>query len=163
MHYTGELAQPIYVSVEGLPPDLTEEAVDRAYQTFNEKFRSLFALYEIDPDAERSWQMLCFGLAMEHVPGMRMLWEPRPQPPRQRTWQAGLGDVLLKDVEEMQANSKHSIASAIRELRKDPNKPWHKHPQQTLEARHRDARRRRERANRRRAEIAKIMVDRASD
>jgi hypothetical protein len=158
MDYTGELAQPIYVSVEGLPPDLAKEEEDRAYTTLKEKFRRLFALYEIDPDVEGSWHMLCIALAMEHVPGMRMLWEPRPQTGWPRTWQAGLGDALLKDVEEKQTNSKLSIASAIRELRKDPNKPWRKYPQQTLETRHREARQRRERANRRRDEIAKIMA-----
>jgi len=158
MHYTGELARPIYA---GLSPD--REVEDRAYQTFFEKFRSLFALYEIDPDDAQSWKMLSYALAMEHVPGMRILYEPPPQPGRQRTWQAGWGDALLKEVEEKQANSKLSIASAIRELRKDPNKPWCKYPQQTLETRRREARRRRERAERRRGEIAKIMADRASD
>ncbi len=163
MHYTGELAQPIYAPVAGLPPDLAEEAEDRAYTTLNEKFRSLFALYEIDPGADQSWHMLCIGLAMEHVPGMRILYEPRPRSARQPTWQAGLGEELLKDVGEEQANGELSIAAAIRELRKDPSKPWRKHPQQTLETRHREARQRRERAKQRLGEIAKFMTDRASD
>ncbi len=43
--------------------------------------------------------MLSYALAMEHVPGMRILYEPLPQSNRQRTWQAALGDELLKDIE----------------------------------------------------------------
>lgn len=158
IRYTAELAQPIYAPVAGLPPELVQEAEDRAYDTLNGKFPGLFALYEIDPDEEQGWKMLTYALAMEHVPGMRILYEPGPRPARQRTCQAGLGEELLKDVEE-KANGKLSIAATIRELRKDPNKTWREHPQETLETRCHEARRRRRVMLQRRAELAKIIPD----
>lgn len=143
LKYTGELAQPIFESnALGIDPNgRKREARLLASVRQAKKLGRLMNWYGIDPDSEESWYSLAFALAVAHVPGLRVIHAFKPIRGRKRSWKAGLGTALQRDVEKLQTQQRISMSAAIRLLRKDRTKQWHQYTEQNLVTRHREARR----------------------
>src|SRR5262249_21173243 len=101
-----------------------------------EKVRLLFEHYKIDPSDEQSWQKLAKRLAFAHVPGLQLA--NRPKPGRKSTWKTGLGDELVRAVDDVKSRTGKGTKEAIAELPKEPR--WKKYTAQNLEARYRETR-----------------------
>jgi len=139
-NYPGALAQPIYVEDHykftgplGQPnwePDVAEIS-KRAV----EKLWLLFEHYKIDPSDEQRWRELALSLALEHVPGLR--FANRPKRGRKPTWKTGLGDELVRAVDDVKSRTGKSTKEAIAAL--DWEK-WGGHTFDSLGARYREAR-----------------------
>ena len=156
--YTGPLSQPIYVPVElvydfssgllaalqGVPDK--QGAQRRGRKQFKAKLPLLFKFYGIDPRAKNRWRLLCIGLALAHVPGMRVIYGEPPRAGAPKTWQAGQGDKLVNQVDAIRNATGKSIRETIATLKDDPKnkKDWGRHTRQNLETRYREARKRRE-------------------
>jgi hypothetical protein len=141
--YAGALAQPIYVDdyKRGGGLGQWEEPNFAAIRKRTlEKMQLLFKHYEIDPSDEQRWQALAFSLALTHVPGLQLA--SRPKPGRKPTWQTGLGDELVRAVEDVKSRTGKGTAGAIAELRKEPGGKWKTYTAQSLGARYRESRRR---------------------
>jgi hypothetical protein len=138
--YSGDLANPIYEPTVGLlrvpwKPGAQERIREQQYA----KLMSLFDWYKIDRKAANSWSRLAACLAIEHVPGMRVVAESGPAWGRRPSWKAGLGNELLRQVAVVQRDEACGFARAIAILRRQPQ--WRKYSQQNLLTRHREARR----------------------
>jgi hypothetical protein len=151
--YTGLLADPIYEPIlRGLFDfDGSEEkANQRALSRLEEKVPLLFGHYGIDPRDSNRWFTLACALALDHVPGMPVLFARPPQRGRKRTWQSGLGEQLLAAVQTKKAQgAATSTRDAISQLRRSES--WKRYTQQNLETRHREA-------NRRQQEFRKMVA-----
>jgi hypothetical protein len=152
--YSGDLAKPIYVplvrpnvagdSSNRQPTELDAHAryrkmAEARYLQIN-KFLKLFEFYEIDSLNKLKWYQLALALAERHVPGFRVVYDVRPKTGRRRTWKAGLGDDLVRDVEALTAKRKMTIEDAIKKLRTDSSK-WRRYTVPNLITRDREARR----------------------
>jgi hypothetical protein len=115
------------------------QAEERAREQLVVKFQLLFDWYEIDRDAPNAWTTLAIFLAMDHVPGMKVIHEPKPRRGRKPSWQAGLGKELVREVEAVQAAKRVGYDEAIKILRSDRTKDWKKFHQASLVTRHREA------------------------
>jgi hypothetical protein len=146
--YTGTLAAPLFE-----PRD--KGAKVRLKEQIYKKLDILLSFYKIDPNAEDKWEQLALYLALAHVRGMFLHSSPPLKPGRKKTWQSGLGDNLLHDVEAVRQEKSVRLKEAIEILRKDRGKPWHKYGRNTLLARHRDAKRR---LNERQHRLAKALM-----
>lgn len=139
LKYTGELAQPIYepksIGVAGRAREAEMSASIRQAR----KLGRLMHWYRIDPDSEDSWYSLALALAIEHVPGLRVIYAIRPKHGRKRSWKAGLGDELIRDVDTLQKKLKIKMSAACLLLSKDDK--WRQYSEQNLVTRHREARR----------------------
>ncbi|MDO8347521.1 MAG: hypothetical protein Q7S85_06455 [Rugosibacter sp.] len=142
--YTGELAEPIYepLSVGLLGDYYNAEVRRRAFERQSQKMLLLIDLLKIDMSAEHCWIKLSFALAEAHVPGMRIVHDRKPRRGRQRSWQAGLGTELLRDVAVVMAQEPKgtTFETAIQHLREDKSKDWKKYTRANLLTRHREAR-----------------------
>jgi hypothetical protein len=150
--YAGALAQPIYLDPDeyqyagvglGQPPysnpNVAAEKMREVVQTQTfKKMQLLFKHYEIDPTNEQRWQALAFSLALTHVPGMQIA--SRPKPGRKPTWKTGLGDVLVRAVEDVKSRTGKGTIEAIAELQKEPGGKWKTYTAQSLGARYREKR-----------------------
>jgi hypothetical protein len=144
--YAGELAQPIYepVSVGLLGPSYKaaeEQAIDRALTRAAKKLPLLFKHFDIDPDGQGCWEYLSFRLALAHVPGLQIRLERPPKRGRKRTWQAGLGNDLVRAVQDVKRETGKSTRDAIVQLKKDDSRTWGRLTIQNLETRYREAKR----------------------
>ena len=149
--YAGALAQPIYLNPDdykysvglGRPlndPDVVQKKMfEMAKKQTFEKMQLLFKHYEIDSNDEQGWQVLAFRLARAHVPGLQIAF--RPKPGRKPTWKTGLGDELVRDVDDVKSRT-GKRRGAIAELQKEPGGKWKKYDPKSLAARYREARRR---------------------
>jgi hypothetical protein len=138
--YTGQLSEAIYEPIGGLLAELfRSEAEKRAREQQFLKLKALFAWYEIDPTGPNAWRSLAIALALVHVPGMTVVHDYRRRRGRKQLWKAGLGIELVRAVEALQAKKPLTTQDAIRALIK--TKDWRRHTEQSLLARHRDARR----------------------
>jgi hypothetical protein len=154
--YTGELAEPIYEPILGLLAELLRpEAERRAKERQTLKLKALFDWYQLDASAPNAWRSLALVLALVHVPGMQVVHDSKQRRGRKRSWQAGLGIELVRNVEAVQARGSMTTQDAIRQLRKDKAKGWHLYTEQNLITRHREARR----AEQRRRILAKQLMD----
>jgi hypothetical protein len=138
--YAGALAQPIYVD----PPGLLElhrypDALKEMWQTrAAEKMLLLFKHYKIDPSDEQSLEKLAINLAFEHVPGLQPAF--RPKPGRKPTWKTGLGDELVRAVEDVKSRTGKGTEDAIAKLKDEPGEMWGRYTIENLGARYREAR-----------------------
>jgi hypothetical protein len=155
--FSGPLAKPIYEPIVGgvlaFPHD-EEVRRKRIVAEWVTKLQLLPDHYGIDRSDPKLWELTCLYLALDFVPGMQIVASPPPKPGRKRTWQAGLGDDLVRAVQERLTAKPSRVGVALDDLRaSDPR--WRCFPRQTLGARFRDAKR----AQRhRREEIAKLMA-----
>jgi len=139
--YTGPLAEPIYEPIMGLLGELVRpQAEERAREQQVLKLHPLFDWYEIDRNAPDAWMKLASVLASAHVPGMRVIHDFRRKGGRKRSWKAGKGIELVRDVEALRANRSMTTQEAIRALRKDKTRGWHVFTEENLITRHREAR-----------------------
>jgi hypothetical protein len=141
--YTGELATPIYEPVLGGVGGLggsKAEAERRIAEQLILKMEKLFDWYSIDPDEPDAGMCLAVRLASSHVPGMQVRYEPRKKRGRRRSWKAGLGIELVRDVDALRQIKKLTYEQAIEELRKNKKKPWRTYSLPNLIARDREAR-----------------------
>jgi len=140
--YAGALAQRIDVGVDQI--DSIEEVL-RA--RLPEKIHLLFKHYEIVPSDEQSWQKLALKLAFDHVPGLQLqLALPPPKVGRKPTWKTGLGDKLVRAVQDiMKSQKRMRIEDAIDKLQKDKSGMWGRYTVENLGARYREAKHRQER------------------
>jgi hypothetical protein len=143
-NYTGTLAQPIYLEdhykfTGGLGQAVREPDVAAISKRAVENIWLLFKHYKIDPNDEQRWQELALSLAFDHVPGLR--FANRPKPGRKPTWNTGLGDELVRAVEDVKSRTGKRTDDAIAELKNEPGGMWKPSPQ-SLAARYREARRR---------------------
>jgi hypothetical protein len=138
--YTGELATPIYEPLGGVGGlgGSKADAERRAFEHRVLKTEKLFDWYSIDPKGPNAWMYLAISLAVAHVPGVQVHYEPRKRRGRKRTWKDGLGIELVRDVEALQQTKKLNTEQAIEELRK--KEPWLTYTQANLITRHREAR-----------------------
>jgi hypothetical protein len=138
--FSGLLAEPISMpSSGGLLGHLDEE--ERRSHAFGQQFDKLFLLldhYGIDRKNKNCWIILSLCLGEEYVPGMRVESSPRSRPGRKRTWKAGMGFDLLRDVEAVRKEKKLQIGDAIDHLRKSDPK-WARFTPQNLITRRREA------------------------
>ena len=140
--YEGLLAEPIYEPIMGLLAEIMRPmAEERAREQQVLKIQLLFDWYEIDRDAPDAWRNLAIFLAATHVPGMKVIYDIRSRRGRKRSWKAGLGTELVRDVEALQTSRSMNMQEAIRALKKDKTKGWHVFSEKNLITRHRDARR----------------------
>jgi hypothetical protein len=142
-NYTGALAQPIYEEdhykfTGGLGQLIQETDVAAISKRAVEKMRLLFEHYKIDPSDEQSGLELAMSLALAHVPGLR--FANRPKPGRKPTWKTGLGDELVRDVDDVKSRTGKRTGDAIAELQKKPGGKWEPYTRENLEARYREAR-----------------------
>jgi hypothetical protein len=142
--YAGALARPIYLEdhykfTGGLGQLTLEPDAAAISKRAVEKLWLLFKHYEIDPSDEQSWQELAMSLALAHVPGLQ--FANRPKPGRKPTWLTGLGDELVRDVDDVKSRT-GKRRGAIAELQKEPGGKWKKYDPKSLAARYREARRR---------------------
>jgi len=141
--YTGELATPIYEPVAGVVAGLgggKAEAERRAFEQRVLKMEKLFDWYSIGPDEPDAGMCLAVKLALAHVPGMQVRHELRKLRGRKRSWKDGLGIELVRDVDALQQTKKMNYEQAIKELRKNEEKPWRNYSVPNLITRHREAR-----------------------
>ncbi|MGY8679407.1 hypothetical protein Q2941_16660 [Bradyrhizobium sp. UFLA05-153] len=141
--YTGELATPIYEPIPVGPGGLggeRAEAEHRAFERLILKFDELFHWYSIDPEEPSAGIELAAILALAHIPGMQVLYEPPKQRGRKRTWKNGLDRELLRDVDTLRQTKEMNYEQAIEELQKDEMKPWRNYSRPNLITRHREAR-----------------------
>jgi hypothetical protein len=139
--FAGALAQRIDVGVDQI--DRIEEVL-RA--RLPEKIHLLFKHYKIDPSDEQSWQELALQLAFDHVPGLQLqLALPPPNVGRKPTWKTGLGDKLVRAVQDMKSQKRMRIEDAIDKLKNDKSGMWGRYSVDNLGARYREAKNRQER------------------
>src|SRR5262249_38974588 len=141
--YAGPLAQPIYV-----------DQIDRFNEMLSarvpEKIHLLFKHYEIDPSDEQSWLKLTLRLAFDYVPGLQFVLRPRSKVGRKPTWKTGLGDELVRAVQDvMKSQTGMRTQDAIRKLREDKPKTWGRYTIENLGARYKETKRGQERFRRR--------------
>jgi hypothetical protein len=142
-NYTGALAQPIYVEdyykfTGGLGQAIQASDIAAISKERVERVRLLFGHYKIDPSDEQRYGKLAVRLALAHVPGLQVA--NRPKRGRKPTWKTGLGDELVRAVEDVMSRTGKSTKEAIAELRKEPK--WGKYSARSLEIRYWEARRR---------------------
>ena len=140
--FADALAQPIYVDVDQI--DRLEEVL---WARVPEKIHLLFKHYKIDPSDEQSWQKLALQLAFDHVPGVRL--RLRPKAGRKPTWKTGLGDELVRAVQDVKSKTSMRTQGAIRKLHEDNPKTWGRYTIQNLGARYKETKRGQERFRRR--------------
>src|SRR5262249_19522695 len=99
-----------------------------------EKMWLLFEHYKIDPSDEQSGLELAMSLALAHVPGLQFAKRPKRGP--KPTWKTGLGDELVRAVEDMKSRTGKSTKDAIAELKKEPM--WECYSVENLGARYRE-------------------------
>src|SRR5258706_6885147 len=126
--FHGELATPIYEPVAGaVVGGLGGSKADAERRAFDQrvlKMEKLFEWYSIDPDEPDAGMWLAVELALAHVPGMQVRHEPRKLRGRKRSWKDGLGIELVRDVDALRQTKKINYEQAIKELRRDKEKPW---------------------------------------
>jgi hypothetical protein len=142
-NYTGALAQPIYSEdhykfTGGLGQPIREPDAAAGIKEGVEKILLLFKHYKIDPSDEQRWQKLAVSLALAHVPGLQVA--NRPKAGRPSTWKTGLGDELVRAVEDVKSQTGKRTQDAIRKLRKDNPGTWGDYPVASLGARYRETR-----------------------
>jgi len=156
-NYTGALTQPIYLEEDhykltgGLGEPIWELDIDAIRKRAAEKIWLLFEHYKIDPSDEHRWQKLAMSLASEHVRGLQVA--NRPKRGRKSTWKTGLGDELVRAVDDVKSRTGKGTKEVIAELREEPK--WHgfsskkpggrKYSVQKLEARYWETRARQKR------------------
>jgi hypothetical protein len=106
-----------------------------------EKMALLFTHYRIDLN-ENCWAQLAVSLALEHVPGLQIA--SRPKPGRKPTWKTGLGDELVRAVEDVKSRTGKRTEDAIAKLKEEPG-GWGRYTVENLGTRYREAKRRGER------------------
>src|SRR5262249_2866023 len=142
--FAGPLAQPIYVGVDQI--DRFNEVLSAQVPG---KIHLLFKHYEIDPNDEQGWQKLAVQLAFDYVPGLQFVLSPRPKVGRKPTWKTGLGDELVRAVQDVKSQTGMRTQDAIRKLQKDKPKTWGRYTIQNLGARYKETKRGQERFRRR--------------
>jgi hypothetical protein len=153
--YTGQLAEPIYEPIGGLLAKLMRPtAKERALEQQALKLQALFAWHGVDSTAPNAWTSLAIALALAHVPGMQVVHEFKRQRGWKKSWKAGLGVELVRDVEAQTAKHPSTTLKAIRALAKDKTKGWRVYTEQNLLTRHREARK----AEQRRRLMAKQLM-----
>ena len=131
----GALAEPIYLdAVSGEPADWIKAQL-------TEKMALLLTHYRIDP-SENCWWQLAVCLAFEHVPGLRLSF--RPKRGRHPTWKAGLGDKIVRAVEDVKSRTGKRTEDAIAKLKEEPGGMWGRYTVQNLGTRYREAKRHQE-------------------
>jgi predicted Holliday junction resolvase-like endonuclease len=130
--YAGALAQPIDVGVDQI--DRVQEVLTARVP---EKIYLLFKHYEVDPSDEQSWQTLALKLAFDHVPGVQLRLAFLSKAGRKPTWKVGLGDELVRAVQDVKSQTGMRTQDAIRKLQQD--KPWKRFTVENLGARYREA------------------------
>jgi hypothetical protein len=140
--YIGALAQPIYVDDYHKHGGLLyqpEPNIAAIRKRMFETMQLLFKHYGIDPGGEQSWQGLAMSLAFDHVPGLQLA--NRPKPGRKPTWKTGLGDELVRAVEDARSRTGKGTEDAIAMLKNERGGRWRRYTLQSLGARYREARR----------------------
>jgi hypothetical protein len=142
-NYTGALAQPIYPEdhykfTGGLGQATREPDIAAISKRRVEKMLLLFEHYKLDPSDERSWRKLAVSLALEHVPGLQLVFREKPGP--KPKWPTGLGDALVRDVEDVQSQTGCTEEEAIAKVREERGGKWKTFTPQNLGARYREAR-----------------------
>jgi hypothetical protein len=138
LRFAGALAQPIYVDVDEI--DRLKEVLPARVA---EKMPLLFKHYNIDPSDEQSWERLALQLACEHVPGLQIALRPKPAG-RKPTWKMGLGDELVRAVEDVKSRTGTRAGDAIAKLTKERGGMWARYTVENLGARYREAKHRQE-------------------
>jgi hypothetical protein len=123
-NYTGALAQPIYQEDHYKPTGplgqpnwkLDKDAINKRAA---EKVQLLYKHYKIDPSDEQCWKKLALSLALAHVRGLQFADRPKRKRGRKSTWKTtGLGDELVRAVEDVKSRTGKSTKDAIAELQK---------------------------------------------
>ncbi len=141
--YAGALAQPIYVDSLSLLDMASPDSLKEMWQKrVAEKVRLLFKHYKIDQSDELRLQRLAIVLACEHVPGLQLAF--RPKPGRKPTWKTGLGDKLVRAVEDVKSRTGKGTEDAIAKLQKEPGGMWERYTVENLGARYWEAKHRQE-------------------
>ena len=142
--YTGELAQPIYEPIlwasysNGLERRkwLAEQGAIKRQLA---KLEHLFDWYNVDDSADDRWFRLAFALAEEHVPGLRVIYDRKPQRGPRKTWDTGRYEQLFQGVNEIRSTRKITTKAAIKLLIADAAGAWHKSDPNSLNTRYREA------------------------
>jgi hypothetical protein len=151
--FAGPLAQPIYVGMD---------QIDRFNEVLSahvpEKIHLLFKHYEIDPSDQQSWVKLTLRLAFDYVPGLQFVLRPKAKVGRKPTWKTGLGDELVRAVQDVKSKTGMSTQDAIRKLQTDKPKTWGRYTIQNLGARYKETKRGQERFRRRVEEARRLRA-----
>jgi hypothetical protein len=150
--YSGVLNTAIIRAPVGLLESNRREQ-ERIERECAKKIALLFEHYKLADAEKPNWMSLAVCLAFDHVPGLAVVDPPRRRG-RKRTWQAGLGDDLVRDVVAQKRNGSLTTRQAIAILRKHP--PWERFTSQSLETRYREAMKR---SAERRQRIARLLLD----
>ena len=144
--YAGALAKPIYVDLGSLElhryPDVAAALQETWLTRAAEKVPLLFEHYKIDPSDEQRLERLAICLACEHVPGLQLAF--RPKPGRKPTWKTGLGDELVRAVEDVKSRTGEGTEDAIAKLKGEPGGKWGRYTVENLGTRYREAKRHQE-------------------
>jgi hypothetical protein len=140
---TDALAQPIYLEEHykftgGLGQATQELDVAAISKRAVEKFWLLFKHYKIDPSDEQGCLKLAMSLALDHVPGLQVVFREKPGP--KPKWPTGLGDALVRAVEDVQSRTRCTEEEAIAKVREERGGKWKTFTPQNLGARYREAR-----------------------
>ena len=142
VRYTGELASPVVEPGinSGLPGNsaLSKNFAKRsAAEKLARKLHLLFAWYQIDDDdSQKCWSRLAIALALDHVPGMKIVESERSRKPS--FWKDGGYRLLIEDLDAIRSHGRMTIPQAIEALKKQKPVRWQK--RHSLEARLREAR-----------------------
>jgi hypothetical protein len=123
-----------------------------------EKIHLLFKHYEIDPSDQQSWVKLTLRLAFDYVPGLQFVLRPKAKVGRKPTWKTGLGDELVRAVQDVKSKTGMSTQDAIRKLQTDKPKTWGRYTIQNLGARYKETKRGQERFRRRVEEARRLRA-----
>jgi hypothetical protein len=133
---------------------------DLALDQCHQDLVDLARLLGVNPDAPDVLVKFAAALVLAISSLLRQVQSQSPTKSRRKpTWQAGLYDELYRHVDKTMADLNCSIKDAIAHLRKDRSGQWWTYTQQSLEARHREARSRARGIMRDR--IARLLVEQA--
>ena len=74
--------------------------------------------YRIDPSEYYCWWQLAVSLACEHVPGLQLSF--RPKRGRHPSWKTGLGDELVRAVEDVISRTGMRTKMSSASCKKEP-------------------------------------------
>src|SRR5262249_14716737 len=92
-----------------------------------------------DPSDEQSWQTLALKLAFDHIPGVQLRLAFLSKVGRKPTWKVGLGDELVRAVQDVKSQTGMRTEDAIRKLQEDKRGMWRRYTVENLGARYPEA------------------------
>jgi len=113
--YSGALIQPIVPAIDGLLLLSPKAVIDRyIIGQWSAKLDLLLMHYGIRSKEVERWRKLAFCLALDHVPGMRVIYKPGKRKGAPRKWGGSRDIKLVELIEQIRRERGKGIKDAIR-------------------------------------------------